>query len=445
MNYQEARNYIDNTGSSGIVPGTDVIKELLGRLGNPEAELRVIHVAGTNGKGSVCTYLESALLECGLKVGRYASPSVFRYLERIRLSGEDISEEDYAKAVTAVRNAAADMDTKPTGFEAETAAAFYYFHKKKTDIAIVECGMGGQDDATNVFDHPLATVFTPVSMDHMSFLGDTPEKIAVNKAGIMKKGSFAVISRMPEVFCGSKWYSPEDILKEEAAIRGAFCETCEENLIPEGFENPLPGSFQTDNLNTALHTLRVIDAELKKLFPQTCITGAIIANGLHNAKWPGRFERVSEHPLIIRDGGHNPGAVKALRASMEADGLLPGRHNIHLIMGVFKDKDYKEILRIMLPGSVSFTAIDLPDKRRGLPSEQLAEAAKEICEELKNGNSLSGNDSSDSPVLPSMIKKSYSLEEALRETAGSDQDITLVFGSLSIMQLFEEVDPALFG
>jgi len=438
MNYSEARNYIANTGSSGIIPGTDVICELLNRLDNPEKKLNVIHVAGTNGKGSVCTYLEYALLECGLRVGRYASPSVFRYLERIRLSGEDITEEDYAEAVSRVRDAAEGMETKPTGFEAETAAALLFFAGKAADVAIIECGMGGKDDATNVFDHPLAAVFTPVSMDHMSFLGNTPEEIAINKAGIMKKGVPAVISHMPKLICEGIEYSPEDTLKNEAVKSGAVCISADENIIPEGFNNPLPGSFQKDNLNTALHVLKVILPEIKKMFPRLQITDDIIVNGLHKAKWPGRFEKVSDHPLIIRDGGHNPGAVAALRASMESEGFFDGRHNVHLIMGVFKDKDYKEILRIMLPGSSSFTAIDLPDKRRGLPAKDLVRAADEVRDELMEAMGAAGDDPGKNILTALRIRKGDSLKQALNTTPGSDKDICLVFGSLSIMQLFDE-------
>ena len=175
MNFTEAKNYTENTGSAGIIPGTEVIKDLLNRLGNPEKNLNVIHVAGTNGKGAICSYLEYALSECGLKVGRYASPSVFDFLERIKIDLRNITEEEYAEAVTKVKEAAEKMEIPPTGFEAETAAALWFFYYKKTDVVIVECGMGGREDATNVFDNPLATVFASVSMDHMRFLGNTPE------------------------------------------------------------------------------------------------------------------------------------------------------------------------------------------------------------------------------------------------------------------------------
>ena len=442
MDFQEALNYIENTGSSGIKPGTEVIKELLERLGSPEKELNVIHVAGTNGKGSVCTYLEYALNECGLKVGRYASPSVFRYLERIRLEGEDITEADYAEAVFAVKEAAEGMEFKPTGFEAETAAAFKYFADKKADVIIVECGMGGLEDATNVFDSPLACVITSVSMDHMAFLGDDPEKIAVNKAGIIKENTSVIISCMPHIFCKGKDYDPAGILEREALLRGAICIRVEKDIIPEGFVNPLPGSYQKDNLNAALHTLEAVKERLCELFPDKIITSDIFMQGISKAAWPGRYERVCDAPVIIRDGAHNPAAALALYESLDKDGYLKEGINIHLIMGVFKDKDYTEILRIMLPAAVSFTAIDLPDSKRGLPSDELVRAAGNVCVELGLSDRID-------------VSKAGSLSEALpdisaAEISGTDisfdagspsgtsvpEDIYVVFGSLSLMQLF---------
>lgn len=427
MNYTEARNYIENTGSAGIVPGTDIIRELLERLGNPEKKLNVIHVAGTNGKGSVCTYLESALLECGLKVGRYASPSVFRYLERIRLGGADITEEQYAGAVTCVKEAADLMRIKPTGFEAETAAALLFFREQNADVAIVECGMGGREDATNVFEEPLATVFTPVSMDHMAFLGNTPDEIAINKAGIMRRGCPAVIAHMPEVISGGKKYDPEETLKREAGIRGAVCIPSDDDLVPAGFVNPLPGAYQHDNLNTALHTLNAIKNSLHNLFIGHIITDDIAMDGIRKACWPGRYEKIKINPVIIRDGAHNPGAARALRAALESDPDLPKTRKIHLIMGVFKDKDYEEILRIMLPLAESFTAIDLPDRKRGLPSAKLAEAAEKVKMETED---ICGDLS---------VCTADSLRDALDNATPSEEDVYLVFGSLSIMQLFDDL------
>ena len=422
MDFQEALNYIENTGSSGIKPGTEVIKELLERLGNPEKGLNVIHVAGTNGKGSVCTYLEYALKECGLKVGRYASPSVFRYLERIRLGGEDITESDYAEAVSAVKTAAEGMEFKPTGFEAETAAAFMYFADKRADVIIVECGMGGLEDATNVFDSPLACVITSVSMDHMAFLGDDPEKIAVNKAGIIKENTHVIISRMPRISCKGVEYDPARILEREAGVRGGICIRAEENIIPEGFVNPLPGSYQKDNLNAALYTLKTVEDKLGILFPGKSISSDIYLKGISKASWPGRYERICDDPVIIRDGAHNPAAAAALAESLRTDKSLPEDQKIHLILGVFKDKDYPEILRIMLPLAASFTAIDLPDKKRGLPSDELVTAAVNICGELGLTDRIT-------------VSKAYSLRDALPAYSATG-DVYVVFGSLSLMQLF---------
>ena len=442
MDFQEALNYIENTGSSGIKPGTEVIKELLERLDNPEKGLNVIHVAGTNGKGSVCTYLECALNECGLKTGRYASPSVFRYLERIRLGGEDITEEDYAGAVSAVKAAAEGMEYKPTGFEAETAAALKYFADKKADVIIVECGMGGLEDATNVFDSPLACVITSVSMDHMAFLGDDPEKIAVNKAGIIKKNTPVIISRMPHISCKGKDYDPARILESEALARGGICIRADEDIIPSDFENPLPGSYQKDNLNAALHTLEAVKERLCRLFPGKTITSDIFMKGISKAAWPGRYERICEDPVIIRDGAHNPAAAAALYDSLDNDGYLKEGVNIHLIMGVFKDKDYTEILRIMLPCAVSFTAIDLPDTRRGLSADELVRVAGNVCDELGSSGSIAiskaGSLSEALPHIPSAeISGTNAPDTADTSVLNSGpKDVYVVFGSLSLMQLF---------
>ncbi len=434
MDFQEALNYIENTGSSGIKPGTEVIKELLKRLESPEKALNVIHVAGTNGKGSVCTYLECALNECGLNVGRYASPSVFRYLERIRLGGEDITEADYAEAVSAVKDATEGMEFKPTGFEAETAAAFKYFKDKKADVIIVECGMGGLEDATNVFDSPLACVITSVSMDHMSFLGDDPEKIALNKAGIIKENTPVIISRMPLISCKGKKYDPAGILEREAVLRGGICIRAEEDIIPEGFANPLPGAYQKDNLNAALHTLEAVKEKLICLFPSKTISSDIFIKGISKASWPGRDERINDDPVIIRDGAHNPAAAAALSESLKRDGFLNEGVNIHLIMGVFKDKDYTEILRIMLPCAVSFTAIDLPDRKRGLPSEDLVTEAVRVSDELglTGRISISVADSLDD-ALPSKIA---SVIPGSGHSQTGSRDVFVVFGSLSLMQFF---------
>ena len=432
MNFEEAKNYTENTGSAGIIPGTDVIKELLGRLGNPEKQLKVIHVAGTNGKGSVCSYLEYALSECGLNVGRYASPSVFDFLERIRIGLRNITEEEYAEAVTDVRKAAEEMAIPPTGFEAETAAAFLFFCNKKTDVVIVECGMGGRDDATNVFDSPLATVFASISMDHMRFLGNTPEEIAVNKAGIMKKNTPAIISRMPHVYCAGKDCDPAGILEREALEKGAVCIRTEENIIPEGFVNPLSASYQNDNLNTALWTLKILEGRLAESFPSKSITSDTYMAGIAKTRHPGRFEKLSESPVIIRDGAHNPGAARALKDALDSDETLPEDKKIHLIMGVFKDKDYRQILGIMMPGTSSFTAIDLPDPVRGLPKEDLATAALEVSEKIfGEGEEVPEADH---------IGTAGSLKEALAVSESAEpDDVYVVFGSLSLMQLFEGI------
>ena len=457
MDYIEAKKYIENTGARGIIPGTKVIRELLGRLGNPKGGLKAIHVAGTNGKGSVCAYLEAGLLECGLSVGRYSSPAVFDYLEKIRFMGENITEEDYAETVDRVRDAAESMEHKPTSFEAETAAAFLYFSRKKADVVIVECGMGGREDATNVFESPLASVITPVSMDHMKYLGNDPYEIAENKAGIMKMGCPAVISAMPKVIFEEEEYDPEAFLAEYAGEVGAIVYRAAEFKVPEGVKNPLPGSFQEVNLQTAFCTFQVIKNELIDLHPNLIrsndkISSDTFAQGIEKTRHPGRYEKLNNALIIIRDGAHNPAAARALRDALDNDGELPGNKRVHLIMGVFKDKDYESILRIMLPGAASFTAIDLPDENRGLPAAGLVEAAKCVAHKLglkyriavdNNGEGTrKGNPSEENAGLADgilCISKTDSLGEALDTQSCSSEDVFVVFGSLSLMQLFKGI------
>ncbi len=431
MNYEEAKSYIENTGSQGIIPGTEIIKQLLGLLGDPQDHLKAIHIAGTNGKGAVCAYLESALLECGLKVGRYSSPAVIDPLEIIRLDGSDISEEDYEEYVSRVKDAAENMEHKPTSFEAETAAALIYFADKKADVIIVECGMGGAEDATNVFEDPLAAVFTPVSMDHMKFLGDDPDRIARNKAGIMKKGSPAVISRMPEIILGEKKYDPQAVLASCAESAGAVPVYAGEFKTPAIINNPLAGEFQQINLQTALCTLETISGELRRLYPEAEISIERFAEGVSKTVHPGRYERVCDTPVIIRDGAHNPAAAMELRKALENDPVLSGDVNIHLIMGVFKDKDYEAILRIMLPIAASFTAIDLPDENRRLPSEDLVSAAQRIAKEISGAGGKM--------IRSEKIVRADSLEDALHlNDPVSGKDVFVVFGSLSLMRYFRD-------
>lgn len=447
MIYEEAKNYIDSIGKLGSRPGIDAIKILLKRLGNPQDKLNVIHVAGTNGKGSICTYIEYGLRECGFNVGRYISPTLFSYLERFQINGELMSEDEYAEIVSEVKACCDDMvadgHMQPTAFEIETAVSFMYFLRNNVDVVILETGMGGKEDATNVVKKPIATVFASISFDHMAFLGDTIEKIAMTKSGIMRDGVPVIVSHMPLIYdekisrtsnayytlkaeanrIGAKFYEADDLCKAVKDIAS----DADGNLYYKyaRINNPLKGEFQKINMQAALMTLSVLMDRLKSIIYEkndtvdanNAVSIQNFVKGIEKTKWPGRFEVISDNPLIIRDGAHNEDAVRLLKNTIVSDKSIPDK--MHLIMGVFKDKDYRKMLREISTVAKSFTAITPPNKQRALEAKELCEVAKE--------------------TLGDSIKYSYkdSLKEAINSIDVGDGEGILVFGSLSLAGLFE--------
>lgn len=370
MNYKEALEYVSKAGNRGIRPGLLRIRSLLDRMGNPQNACRIIHVAGTNGKGSVCTIIAAALMEAGNTVGRYISPSVFGYREKIQKNGRWISEEDTASLVTEIAELTEKDKDKPTAFEIETAMAYAYFQRSGCDWAVVETGMGGRLDATNVIDRPALCVITDIAMDHMHFLGDTIEKIAGEKAGILMPGCPAVFFRgCPEAVrvleeTARKLDCPYVLADAENAVNirrslseGQVFDYKEEKDLRTG----LLGTYQISNAVTAVEALRMLG-----------IPEDAMRRGLAGAVWPGRFDIVRKEPLLIEDGAHNPDGAQALAECIRI--YLPGR-KIILVMGVFADKEYKKMLTVM--AGVSDTLITFrPDNARGLDARTLARAAQ---------------------------------------------------------------------
>ena len=203
MNYNEALNYIHSNFWQGSKPGLERTQALLEKLGNPQSALRFIHVAGTNGKGSFCSMLSSVLIEAGYRVGTYTSPYILRFNERMKVGGKDIPDDTLARLTTKIQPIADSMTEKPTEFELITAIAMEYFKEEKCDVVVLECGMGGRLDSTNVIENPVLSVITGIALDHTAFLGDTVEKIAAEKAGIIKEGR-------PVVFCGKVPFPAEN-------------------------------------------------------------------------------------------------------------------------------------------------------------------------------------------------------------------------------------------
>lgn len=363
----------------GMVLGLDRMEELLRRLGNPQDDLKVIHVAGTNGKGSVSKYLEEGLSACGYKMGLYTSPYIETFNERIRYDGADISDEDLEyygqKVVSAAEAMVADGLDSPTEFEVVTAIAFLYFADRQADITILEVGLGGIGDSTNVVKSPLASVITSISYDHMAQLGSSLAEIAVNKAGIIKTGC-PVISNVPQrdaaKIIARKAYAMGSRLYDISGIRAAvsdetpFSQKVSMELYEKSYsdvEISMVGRHQAENLKTALATLEV----LRK-------SGAVkldreaLYEGLKRARQPGRFEVISEDPLVIIDGAHNEAGAQALQETMVQH--FAGK-KILLVAGILADKEIDSIVKF-LTKITDHIIVTEPDNPRKLAAEKLA-------------------------------------------------------------------------
>lgn len=363
----------------GMVLGLDRMEELLRRLGNPQNDLKVIHVAGTNGKGSVSKYLEEGLSACGYKMGLYTSPYIETFNERIRYDGADISDEDLEyygqKVVSAAEAMVADGLDSPTEFEVVTAIAFLYFAGRQADITILEVGLGGIGDSTNVVKSPLASVITSISYDHMAQLGSSLAEIAVNKAGIIKTGC-PVIANVPQrdaaKIIARKAYAMGSRLYDISGIRAAvsdetpFSQKVSMELYEKSYsdvEISMVGRHQAENLKTALATLEI----LRK-------SGAVkldreaLYEGLKRARQPGRFEVISEDPLVIIDGAHNEAGAQALQETMAQH--FAGK-KILLVAGILADKEIDSIVKF-LTKITDHIIVTEPDNPRKLAAEKLA-------------------------------------------------------------------------
>ena len=363
----------------GMVLGLDRMEELLRRLGNPQDDLKVIHVAGTNGKGSVSKYLEEGLSACGYKMGLYTSPYIETFNERIRYDGADISDEDLEyygqKVVSAAEAMVADGLDSPTEFEVVTAIAFLYFAGRQADITILEVGLGGIGDSTNVVKHPLASVITSISYDHMAQLGSSLAEIAVNKAGIIKTGC-PVIANVPQrdaaKIIARKAYAMGSRLYDISGIRAAvsdetpFSQKVSMELYEKSYsdvEISMVGRHQAENLKTALATLEI----LRK-------SGAVkldreaLYEGLKRARQPGRFEVISEDPVVIIDGAHNEAGAQALQETMAQH--FAGK-KILLVAGILADKEIDSIVKF-LTKITDHIIVTEPDNPRKLAASELA-------------------------------------------------------------------------
>ena len=400
MNLNEALAYIHGLYRKGSIPGLHRMQEMMEKMGNPQKKLKFIHIAGTNGKGSTAAMTASILTKAGYKTGLFTSPFIYRFHERMQICGEQISDEDVVAMVEYTKGFAETMEDITTEFEFVTCMAMEYFARQQCDIVVLEVGMGGLIDATNIIDTPEVAVVTNIGLDHTDFLGDTLEKIAANKAGIFKEGGHAVVYRGTP---GVEAVYEQICAQKNISLRKADFDSIQ--LISHGLEGqvfscgsrkelvlPLLGDHQLHNASVVLSIAdTLIDLGWN-------ITEAHIRDGIRDVSWPGRFDIVSRNPLFIIDGGHNPQCIDALVKNI-AD-YLAGTRLIALV-GVLADKDYGEMFRPVMEYVTEFVCVT-PDNPRKLPAAELAEhlhragaqavACATVAEGVAKAKELAGTD-----------------------------------------------------
>ena len=417
MNYTEARVYLDEVSKYGSVLGLENMRELLGRLGNPQDDLKFIHISGTNGKGSVLAYLSTILSGGGYRTGRYISPTLFSYRERIQVDEQKIEKESLAHHVTAIAKVIEEMKAEnagnPTAFEVETALAFLYFKEKDCDIVVLETGLGGALDATNIIKTTVMEVIAPISMDHMEFLGDTLEKIAMQKAGIIKPHTAVVsASQEPDAKKVLDHVCKENqcsiYMVDPAQITDVLYDVEEQQFSYKNWKNvkiTLAGSYQILNAALALEGVE----ELRRLGYH--LSEEQVRQGLYRAVWRGRFTLLSKNPAVIIDGAHNPGAAKELKHSLDL--YFKGK-DLYYIFGVFQDKDYQEVIRLTAPLAKHIITVQTPGNPRALPANELKEAVQAVNPSVEAAQSIQ-----------EAVKKSLQLAK--------NEDAIIIFGSLSFL------------
>ena len=371
MNYEENLNFIHSLGFFSHTAGLDRISAVMEKLNNPQNNFKAIHIAGTNGKGSVCTFISSALMASGYKIGTFVSPYIIDFCERIQINGDNISRDDLCR----ISQKVIDTGVKLTEFEFITAVGFLYFSEKKIDVAVIETGLGGRLDATNVIAAPLISVITKIGLDHTAVLGDTLQKIAAEKCGIIKGENTVTTYNQP---CGAlsviKEYAPKvkmPDINELKIIKTSVLgnEFIYKNII---YKTNLGGDFQIENALLAIEVLK--NCKLK-------IDDENIKAGLKKAFIPARAEVVCLSPLTIIDGAHNPDGANALLQ------ILKEYSGCTAIVGVMKDKNYKAVLSKTLPFCKNVICVK-PNVPRALSTEELSSIAQKYCDNVFTTDTL---------------------------------------------------------
>ena len=369
MDYREALQYIDGVSWLGSRPGLERVAALLHRLGDPQEKLRFVHIAGTNGKGSCAAMTASVLRAAGYRTGLFTSPYLFRFNERMQINGEPIGDEELAALVTQIRPIADAMEDHPTEFELMTAVALRWYLRERCEIVVLEVGLGGRLDATNVIGAPEAAVIMNIGLDHTAVLGDTVEQIAAEKAGIVKPGcAVALYPQTPEA---------EAVVRERCEAVGASLRVADLTQLQGEFDSlegqvfryrgasyaiPLLGEHQLRNAAVVLEVAEILREKGWKLPHEA------VEHGLYAVSWPARFELLRAEPPFVVDGGHNPQCAMTVAESLLR--YFPDRRRV-LLVGVLADKDYEGLFDILDVAADAYFCVT-PASARALPADRLA-------------------------------------------------------------------------
>lgn len=421
MTYAEALEYLNSLGKFGIRLGMERVEGLLRELGNPETKFKSVHVTGTNGKGSVASMITNILLASGLHVGKFTSPHLVKYNERIELNGKDISDADFANLIERVKAAADEVIRKggcdqPTQFEILTAAAFLFFAEQKVDYAVIEVGLGGLWDSTNVIT-PVVSVITNVALDHTDRLGKDLPHIAMQKAGIIKEKvplvcgaegeetlgpivSFAMF-RQASVYLYGKAFHGEE---KTSSMAGQTFTLCAGDTYRSDYEIQLPGEHQIKNAALAIVAAKLVSKQDDR------INEVALHIGVAHTKWPGRLERIRENPDVILDGAHNPNGAEVLRRAL--DKFYPGKKRT-FVFGMMADKAMSEVIKILIrPEDLVYT-LRADDGPRAASAEELAKLVGKNATAMPN------------------------VQEAYQRALQNNEGVVIVCGSLYLVGTFK--------